>query len=1031
MRKLLITLIMLVGFTGSLLAQKTVNGTVTDEESNPLAGVTVMVQGTSVGTLTDADGKFSLSVPSDAQVLVFTFVGMKSQEVAIGNQTTFNVTMTVDIGMLEEVIVIGYGTVKKKDLTGAVTRLNAEDLQTEANSNMTSMLRGAIPGLSVALTTDPKGLSDPSSMLIRGETSLRSSSGDQADANAPLVVVDGMIYYGDLADINPVDIESFDILKDASSAAIYGSRASNGVILITTKKGVKGKPVISINTSTGFAYSSPVNLPLMNGAEFLQRRFWGFEQNERRQITIGPGYYNKYDDLPSGVDLATWKAYDGSGAAPDLDGIWLNRLGLAPIEIANYEAGKETDFSQYTWQTGLTQDYTASISGSADAVSYYLSVGYTNNEGIAYNDSFTTYRARLNLESTITSWLKVGTNTQMAFRDESPISVGVNFYNTPYSSMYEADGKTLLFAPSGYINAPNFWLEMTYHERFIKYNTFNTKLYGTLTFPLGITFTSEFIPRFNWNRNYQHWSSGHDNWATFGGRASRSNTTIFEWQVNNMLKWNKTYDVHAFDVTLVQNAEKYQSWYDNMDRQNFLPSDVLGYHRMQAGADDNSIESNDQVSTADALLARLNYTLMDKYNLTTSVRRDGYSAFGQANPHATFWSAAAGWTISSENFFNVAFVDLLKLRLSYGTNGNRGVGTYDALSNLNTGKFVLITNGTPGYVSQLYTSRMANQELKWERTTALNVGIDFAVLKGRLRGNIDAYSMQTKDLLIPRQLPNITGYSSVFSNLGQVDNKGFEISLNSLNIGTRDFSWTTDFSLAFNRNKIVHLYGDYAPDPVSGEMVEQDDITNGWFIGHAVDQIWDYKTLGIWRQDEEADANAHGRVPGDYKLWDADGNGIYTDADKQFQGYTRPPFRLTFRNTVTWKDFELSVKMYGNIGQYRADNYLRNNEAFYDRSTYYDVPYWTTENQQDKWARIDSYEDGFTVWENNSFVRIDNVSLSYNVPRSFLERFNIESCRLSVVSDNPYVIAPGWSWMDPENNSYTPSYISFKLNLTL
>ena len=291
--------------------------------------------------------------------------------------------------------------------------------------------------------------------------------------------------------------------------------------------------------------------------------------------------------------------------------------------------------------------------------------------------------------------------------------------------------------------------------------------------------------------------------------------------------------------------------------------------------------------------------------------------------------------------------------------------------------------------------------------------------------------MVTKDLLIPRQLPNITGYSSVFSNLGQVDNKGFEISLNSLNIGKQDVSWTTDFSLAYNRNKIVHLYGDYAPDPISGEMVEQDDITNQWFIGHAVDQIWDYKTLGIWQESETAEAAAYSRTPGDYKIEDLNGDGIYTDADKQFQGYTRPPFRLTLRNNVQYKNWELSVKMYSYLGHYRTNNFLRNNEAFYDRSTYYNVPYWTAENPSNKWGRVDSYEGGFNVYEKGSFIRIDNVSLSYNVPQAFLDRFNIVNCRLSVVSDNPFVWAPGWSWMDPENNNYTPSYISFKLNLTL
>jgi hypothetical protein len=269
------------------------------------------------------------------------------------------------------------------------------------------------------------------------------------------------------------------------------------------------------------------------------------------------------------------------------------------------------------------------------------------------------------------------------------------------------------------------------------------------------------------------------------------------------------------------------------------------------------------------------------------------------------------------------------------------------------------------------------------------------------------------------------------SNMGRVDNKGLELGLSSLIIATKDLSWTTDFSLTHNRNKIVHLYGDFITDPLTGEEKEVDDIANRWFIGHAIDQIWDYKTLGIWQQDEETEAKKYSRNPGDYKLEDFKADGYYTDADKQFQGYRRPVVRLTLRNDLKYKDFELSVKMYSNLGHYKANPFLRNNEGFYDRSTFYNVPYWTADNPGNKWARIDSYETGFDVWENNSFVRIDNISFSYNVPQKFLAKLRIVNCRLSVVSDNPYVWAPGWSWMDPENDGYTPSYLSFKLNLTL
>jgi len=1031
MQKLLMFLMVFIATFSSAMAQKTVTGTVTSDNS-PLPGVTVLVKGTTVGTVTNVDGVYTLSVPNNASTLVFSFIGMKSKEVEIGNQSTINVTLEPDVIGLEEVVAIGYGTAKKKDLTGAVSQIDAEKMEKEATSNMTSMLRGTLPGLSVNFSTSAKGLSSASDMLVRGETSLRSDGNDQKNANAPLIVVDGMIYYGDLSDINPVDIESFDVLKDASSAAIYGSRAANGVIIITTKKGKKGKPVISITTSLGVATLSHARREPMGPQDFIKWRIAGFESNERHQNDRGPGYYDSYNNLPDGVTLDEWKAYDGSTAATDLDAVWLNRIGFSDVEIANYKAGKTIDWMDYQYQTGITQDYNFSLSGRTDAVSYYWSLGYTDNEGIRYNEEFNTIRSRINLEAKVTDFLTVGTNTNFSVRDESPILASNNLVrNTPYSSFYEEDGKTIMYAPTGNTsNSRHPWLDMVYRTRYRKYNTLYSKVYAKLTLPYGISFTSEYIPRFNWNRDYNSYSSQHPDWGKEGGRASRQNTTIFEWQINNILKWNKSFNDHNFDFTFVQNAEQYQYWRDYMYRRQFQPSDILGYHRMQAGTEDIEISSNDEISTGDALLARLNYTYKSKYNLTGSFRRDGYSAFGQLHPRANFGSLAAGWTISEEDFFNTDLLDLLKLRVSYGTNGNRGVGRYDALSNLNTGKFVLIINGVPQYVSQLYTSRMANENLKWERTSSFNAGIDFSTLQGRIRGNIDAYYMKTTDLLIPRQLPNITGFTSVFSNMGQVDNKGIEFAVTSRNIDHQDFSWVTNFSFAYNKNEIVHLFGDTTTDE-NGNVKEVDDIGNQWFIGHAQDEIWDYKVLGIWQESEAEEAHKYSRDPGDFKLQDVNGDGYYTNEDKVFQGYRSPKFRLTLRNDLNYKNWDLSVKMYSYLGYFSSNNHKKNNDVFYDRGQSFDAPYWTPENPSNEWARVESYESGFSVWENNSFVRLDNVALTYNVPKDVLSKVKIIDCRLSLVAQNPLVWSPNWTWMDPESHTFTPTYYSLKLNLTL
>ena len=1039
MRKLLLLLMVFVVTISSTMAQKSITGTVTDNNGAPLPGVTVFIKGTAIGSVTNIDGVYTLSVPNDSKSLMFSFIGMKTQEIEIGTQSSINVAMEADMIGLEEVVAIGYGTVKKKDLTGAVSQINAEKLEKEATSNITSMLRGAMPGMNVNMSASAKGLSSSEDMLIRGQTSLRADGTEENKANAPLIVLDGMIYYGDLSEINPSDIETFDVLKDASSAAIYGSRAANGVVLITTKKGKKGKPVISISANVGLATPSHVSLDLLNADQFIAWRQAGYQRKERHQIDKGPGYYNKYDDLPAGVTVDQWKAYSGSSEATDLDGVWLTRLGFSPIELTNYKNGTTRDWTNDILQTGLQQDYNAAISGASEASNYYFSLGYTDNEGIVYNERFKVLRARINLEVKVTDWLKVGTNTQFAIRDQSQQSVDLNSYGgswggvNPFASMYEDDGTTLTFAPTGNVSASrNPWRYIYYRDNFQKYNSLNSKIYATITLPYGFSITSDFITRFNWNREYWHNSSADFEWSAVGGEARRDNTTISEWQMNNMLKWNKEFGDHSFDFTFVQTAEKYQYWWDRNQRRRFLPSDVLGYHRMQAASEDVELSSNDEVSTGNSLLGRLNYVYKGKYLVTGSVRRDGYSAFGQSNPNANFGSVALGWTVSEEGFFNTDALDMLKIRASYGTNGNRGVGIYDALSNLSTGKY-LFTNNTSGaeyYVSQLYASRMENKELRWERTSAYNLGIDFSTLKGRLRGNIDGYYMITKDLIMPRQLPNVTGYVSVFDNIGQVNNTGIEIALNSTNIQKKDLNWTTGFSLSHNKNEIKHLFYNYLPDE-NGNMVEVDDINNGWFIGKDINAVWDYELNGIWQEEEADAAKVYSRFPGDFKQVDQNDDKLYTNADKKILGSTQPKVRLTFRSDLTWKDFEFAVKMYSYIGMLQQNNHRRSSDVFYDRGAQLNVPYWTPENRNNEWAGIESYAAGFNVWDKASFVRFDNISLSYNVPQSLLQKAKIVNAKISLIAQNPLVIAPKWGWMDPEIRNFAPSNYSIKLNLTL
>lgn len=1028
---LLLSTLLLCSWVAGAQSSRTVSGQVTGENGDPLIGVTILVKGSLTGTITDVDGNYSLDLPNDADILTVSYVGYLTQEVEIGTQTRLDITMEQDAVGLDEVVVIGYGTVKKKDLTGAVTSIDAEKLETTATSNMTDMLRANAPGLNVNFNASAKGISSASDLEIRGSTNLRG-----AGPNAPLIVLDGMLYSGDLADINPNDIASFDILKDASSAAIYGSRASNGVIIITTKKGKTGKPTINVSSSVGVAKLSHARLEPMTGPQFIDWRIAGYESNERKQVDF-PNYYDNPDNLPSGISIEDWKSYDGSSASSDLVGIWLNRIGFSPVEIANYKAGNTIDWTDHEFQNGLRNDHNISISGRTDNMSYYWSLGYVGNEGYVLNEKFSAVRSRLNLEATIAPWLKVGTNTQLALRDESPIPSSTNLTNvTAYSSFYEEDGTTITYAPTGNISASRHpWLELVYRERSRDITTLSSLLYATVELPLGFSFTHQFIPQLDYSTEFNHWSSEHPEWGNQGGIASRSHYQNYEWQINNILKWNRDFGKHTFDLTLLQNAEKFQDWYDIVRRSQYQPSDVLGYSNIGGATNDVEIRSNDEYETADALMARLNYSFNDRYMFTVSYRRDGYSAFGQKHPHANFGSAALGWIISEESFFNVSWLELLKLRFSYGTNGNRSIGRYSALSDLATGRYVLVIDGQPQYVSQLYANRLANSDLKWERTGAYNFGIDFSTNQGKINGNVEVYYMKTEDLLVQRTLPNVTGYFDVFTNLGQVDNRGFEISLNTVNVDNPSFSWRSNFILTHNTNKIVHLYGDLVDvEDENGNVIgqkEADDVTNGWFIGHGIDQIWDYEVLGIWQSNEEDEAARYSREPGDFKLRDVNNDGVYTNDDKVFQGYTKPRYRVTLGNDLQVKNWNLSVKLYSYLGHFAANNHKKNNDVFYDRGASFDVPYWTPENPNDEWARVESYETGYTVFENSSFIRLDNVALSYDVPVGFLQRYGLSRLRLSAIAQNPYVWAPTWSWMDPENRGYTPTYYTFKVNLTL
>ena len=1022
---------------GLFAQNQTISGQVTDNTNKPLPGVSVVIKGTTRGTTTNTEGRFSIANAPKTGVLVFSSAGFSTQEIAINaNGESINLSMKEEASSLNEVVVIGYGTRQKRDVTGSVGSVKATSLENENPQSVQDILRGNIPGMNISQinSSSAKGGGD---LLVRGRSSLRAST-------SPLIVVDGVIYPGQLSDINPNDILTIDVLKDASSAAVFGAKSASGVVLITTKKGSGSKPTITFNSNVGFAEPS-MNEELYDGPGFVA---WRQDVQKSRNVSSTKLYI--FDDprnLPPGVTMTQWR----DGRAGDSIDIWLDRLGLRPIEIKNYKDGKTIDWYDKMFQKGFRQDHTISLSGKKDEVSYYMSLGYTDNEGQVIGDRFKTFRARINLEARVAKFLTAGINTQFADRDESqvPVNWGQMVNASPYGEIYADDGVTLRDSPNDDLgNNSNPFMDNTYTNRLQKNNTLFATIFAKGNLPAGFSYQVNFTPSFDYYRYFNGVSAKHPTYRVRKGVATRTTQTTYNWQVDNLLKWDKIFGQHQFNATFLFNVEKYQSWREQMDNEGFDPSDVLGWHNIGAGIKP-IVTSDDQVSTGNAYMGRLNYTFKDRYMLTASFRRDGYSAFGQKNPYADFPALALGWTFTEEKFMeSVGWMNFGKLRLSYGVNGNRDLPRYEALAELQSGKYQYISpSGTIIPVSQLYVNRMENQDLKWERTISYNVGLDFSFLNSRLTGSFDIYKKITEDLLILRKLPSVIGFDNVVSNLGEVQNKGFEITLSSINMFSKNFEWRSTVNFWLNRNEIKHLYGPVNVYDAQGKVIgqeEKDDIVNRWFIGHDLDEIWDQKVLGVWQQSEAAEAAKYGVAPGDFKVQDVDGDGKYSDADRQFLGFRTPRYQWTFRNDFKiYRNFDFSFQLYANWGMKSDYNQAKNNSGFQDRQNSYKFGYWKADNPTNEYARLYSSNGsaGFSVYRNTSFIRLNNISLAYTVPKNLTQRARIESVKMYVTVNNAFLYAPDWTFWDPEarnrasdgaiSTAIPPRIYTLGINLTL
>ena len=1072
----------------------TISGKVTDKNGESLIGVSVKVRGTPVGTITDVKGSFSLNNVSPSSVLVFSYIGMNNQEIKVGTQTLLNVKLEDNSVNMGEVVVVGYGTMRKKDLTGSVVQINANKIADQNPGSVQDILRGT-PGLQIGYDASAKG--GDASILLRGQNSLGTKS-------SPLIVLDGMAFYGELSEVNPDDIAQIDVLKDASSAAIYGAKAAAGVIIITTKKGKVGKPVINVSANLAVNSKSAYR-DYFSASDYMRYRedwymtnysygkgadgLYGYYQavdSKTGLLSYPAGYFNNPTNL-NATDQAAWASATGkSGFGPSTGesnlSLYARRLEMnnSKLVFDNFLAGNTYDWNDATFRTGLNQDYNASISGATDRVNYYMSFGYVKNEGAVQGNEYRAFRSNLKMNAKVTSWLEVGANVNFQDRTDGDVSVTLkNDYwdnnmlrNSPYASMYTADGAYQQYPMGGQTTKGgyNYYFDRQYYDLEKGYTVLNTIFNAKVTLPLGFSYQFNITPRYQWFNDRYFMSAQLPDASASSRGVNRGNSKNFDWNLNNTLIWDKTFkDVHHFTVTLVQEAEEHRTWSDNIYARNLAPTDVLGFHYTDSGNKlQSSFKTYDSHYTGTSYLGRAFYSYDDRYMFTGTFRRDGFSGFGANNPWGNFGSVGLGWTFTNEKFLESTknWLDMGKLRLSWGTNGNRDFKTKDnpsaddvylTLANLKLGDpMVYYNNGTSTTVNSLNMSRLAAPNLEWEKTNAYNIGLDFSIFNHVLSGTVDYYFKKTSGMIMSQRLPSFTGFSSITTNLGEVQNQGFEISLTSNNIQTKDFTWSTSAGFSLNNNRINHIY--YSYDANGKEL---DDTSNKWYIGKPVGEIWDYETEGIWQNNinDIAAAALVGQRPGDIKVKNnytaddkilADGTHVpvYNDKDKAYLGTTAPPVYWNLRNEFTlWKNLSVSFSLYSYMGHKSIEGYWLNQDNGGSVVTNaYNVPakeYWTPSNPTNEYARLNAVgpntglSGGVSKLYNRNFVRFDEISIGYTLPQKWTRKYQVEKIRLNASCHNIGTIS-GWKYGDPEAyNSDTNTgrlatrTFNFGLNITL
>jgi TonB-linked SusC/RagA family outer membrane protein len=966
---------------------RTVKGRVINEKGEPIPGASVSVKGTQSGANTNTQGDYSLTVGNNA-TLIFSYVGYETQEIKTGSSTTVNARLELTNKELDQVIVVGYGTQRKEAVTGSVASISGNIMREIPSPNISTALQGRLAGVEMSQVSTRPGAT--MQIRIRGTRSLSAD-------NNPLVVLDGIPFIGSIADINPNDVKSIEVLKDASATAIYGSRGANGVILVTTDKGGKNrKPRVNYSNYTG-TQQVFAKYPMMDGPKFVALR-------------AAAGQYTNGQDESNDVNV---------------------------------------DWQDLFYQTGVVTDQNISLSGGSETSNYNFGGGFYSNQGVIPTQGYKRYSMRGSLDQQIGKNFRFGFTTNMNYNESKGNQVGIYsaLSSTPISSPFNPDGtprrsirmildNQYVFTKDVIQNLTNSGQWLNESRGFAAYNA----IYGEVKLP----FVDGLKYRINLGLDYIQSNNGAYTGQGVGdglnpatvSNASVDNRSTYHWTVENILSYDKTFGKHSINAVALYSAERSTYNRSNMSAVD-IPADAFQFYNLGQAAGQLTINPANQDYQQWGLLSymgRLMYSYDNKYMISATVRSDASSRLAPGHQWYTYPAVSVGWNIANESFMkNASFINNLKLRAGYGQTSNQAVGVYSTLGRLDTRPYNL---GPTTYSTGLYVSQLPNPNLGWEFSKTWNVGLDFTILKNRLSGTVEYYITNTENVLLGLTLPPTSGVSSITSNIGATQNKGFEFSLNGTIISNKNVTWEAGVNLYTNKNQLVSL--------ASGQTRDEG---NWWFVGHNINAIFDYEKVGLWQTTDqylsvlEPGGNA-GMIKVKY-TGDFQANGTPTRAigaaDRQIMDVD-PKFQGGFNTRVSYKGFDLGV-----VGIFRSGGILFSTihgsngylNLLSGRRNNIDVDYWTPTNTGAKYPKpggivsSDNPKYGSTLsYFDGSFLKVRTITVGYDFNKYVLKNSDVK-LRMYFTVQNPFVMFSEFnkeSGLDPETNSYGNENASVNLS---